>query len=145
MSLTRKREIKFRAWIKSVNAMSDWDTILKECDRFSLLYDPNFELMQFTGLKDKNGKEIYEGDIVRFKHGEQNKDEFYEKVEVVSFWRGSFCLGSNSLHDWYTDKDGNINERLSHFQQTINRIDFYYRDFDLGVIGNIYENKDLLK
>lgn len=100
---------------------------------------------EFTGLLDKHGKEIYERDIVKFKHGEQNKDKFYEKIETVSFWRGSFCLGSNSLHDWYTDKDGNISERLSHFQQTINRIDFYYRDFDIEVIGNIYEHSHLLK
>jgi len=139
------KEIKFRAWIKSVNAMSDWDTILKECDRFSLLNDDNFELMQFTGRKDKNGNDIYEGDVVRFKHGEQEKKEFYEQVETVSFWRGSFCLGSTSLHDWNTDKDGNISERLSHFQQTINRIDFYYRDFELEIIGNIHQNKELIE
>jgi uncharacterized phage protein (TIGR01671 family) len=55
------REIKFRAWIKDSERMNYSFTILENP------YIPNDEvvLMQYTGLKDKNGKEIYEGDIIR--------------------------------------------------------------------------------
>lgn len=115
------REIKFRTWIKSVNAMSDWDTILKECDRFSLLHDPNFELMQFTGLKDKNDKEIFEGDVIKM--WPTDEPDIVE-VAIIDFVDGAFCATF--------DDEGTDSELLVDLKP-------------LEIIGNIYENKELLK
>lgn len=72
---------------------------------------------QFTGLKDKNGKEIYEGDII----------ENVEKWEII-FDKGCFC--SRLLDVKYLEEKTYIALRA-------------IRDYE--IIGNIYENSELLK
>lgn len=107
------REIKFRIWDK-INRM--WLRCFN-VNLFDIGDLPNVELMQYTGLKDKNGKEIYEGDIVILNDAEE------ENRCVVKYKYGSYIL-----------VDGDLRENLSNVE-----------DRFLEVIGNIYENKNLLE
>ena len=79
--------------------------------------DEEVKLMQYTGVKDKNGKEIYEGDIVILNDAEE------ENKCIVKYKYGSYIL-----------VDGDLRENLSNVEAKF-----------LEVIGNIYENKKLLE
>lgn len=115
------REIKFRVWEENIKQMfynagivNDELYLMLDGIGFDVVGDyREFKLMQFTGLKDKNGKEIYEGDIVR--HATD------EGIYKVIFEDGGFYVKNLFEYDF----------------QTIN-------EYPLEVIGNIYENPELL-
>jgi uncharacterized phage protein (TIGR01671 family) len=135
------REIKFRVWDKELNIMSyDNDDLLvmflgKDiCVAYDTPADngeiKHYELMQYIGLKDKNGKEVYEGDIVKFMDEETiYSDCGYEYNEFINTGKIIF---NKELMGWdITNRNMDL-EEIWHYSEYIE------------VIGNIYENPELL-
>lgn len=107
------RQIKFRAWTNTEMTTSDKYESMSE-----FWYDcKDCKIMQFTGLLDKNGKEIYEGDIVFDEDG-----EFSKTCKIEWHNENAQFVG--------VDIDG-----LGGFQM---------EEIDGEIIGNIYENPELL-
>lgn len=113
------RTIKFRAWngreMFNVDVLAispcTWDCPDYGKRGVSLAYQPHIKVMQFTGLHDKNGKEIYEGDIVKTYSGE---------IGEIVFRNGMFQRKINNK--WGQDLT-----------------------YPVLIIGNIYENTELLE
>lgn len=87
------REIKFRAWDDGVMIYSDKNASDELYERLRYFFHRIREdaiLMQYTGLKDKNGKEIYEGDLL--KTDDVNLDLVYGDISDVQFHNGSFYI-----------------------------------------------------
>ena len=83
------KEIKFRFWDKANNVMIDMHA-MEYFARTETRNQKRFELMQFTGLKDKNGKEIFEGDIVKYRSREGYENRNCRKV--VEWKDGGFNI-----------------------------------------------------
>ncbi|MGG0619241.1 YopX family protein [Bacillus altitudinis] len=130
------REIKFRAWYGSKLGMM---TPSFNGDINEIFAQKHGDYMQFTGLKDCNGVEIYEGDIIHCVHWFFNGDEIEEHFTAsVGFRDGSFTL-ENIKSRYYSDFTGEENGKGICWIGDIN-----YCEEDYEVIGNIYENPELL-
>jgi len=123
-------EIKFRKW--DGNAMVYMPGVyLEGAAQFFDLLHPTDELMQFTGLKDKNGKEIFEGDVLEFSVFDCNGLDTQYKG-VVKFAEGEWQIWESDGNEYY-GSDGAFPLWWSHQQ-----------DDEMEVIGNIHENPELL-
>lgn len=130
------REIKFRAWdylrkIMLYQGVHFSDLSFVKGEFKPVLYNSiednwnwyknKTDLMEYTGLKDKNGKEVYEGDIV---YCESNIPHILINITgIVKFLNGSWVISIGGL--------GNQ--------------DLYSYGVDIEKLGNIYENPEILK
>lgn len=98
------REIKFRAWHNLAKEMFFLEGLIEFHN--GILPQGNGVIQQFTGLTDCNGKEVYEGDIVKY-----DFEPCGEQTGVFQFLNGWFCLkGSNNWRPTKFEVIGNIFE-----------------------------------
>lgn len=140
------REIKFRAWDKKEKLMFFIDKPNYGCEyqvwEFKVDFRQNeeienrlrwyvesddWEIMQYTGLKDKNGKEIYEGDII-IEEIVNNSLKTEKETKIVFWFKSQSCFKLKSLdnknHYWLLNFGGSLQPVYE-------------------IIGNIYENPEL--
>jgi len=131
--MTKQREIKYKAWnlvdygepkdyfYQPANTMVDWKTIQGNKNKWfnESEFGKKFILLQYTGLTDKHGKEIYEEDIVNY----MGKNLIVEWSECR--WAFVYPNNEDVLDGFY--------------------VHTYKLNKKMEVIGNIYENKNLLK
>lgn len=132
-----KREIKFRAWDKKDKVMVDvasmnfWPngvlSVLEDFDDAEPQFADSYELMQFTGLHDKNGREIYEGDVVRYTAWHDGKPAGAIQGEVV--YDGDLGMASFNI---LLDRDGEIDRAV-------------LPAIGVEIMGNVHENPELLE
>lgn len=119
-----QREIKFRVWDTYRNKMIKWDELQSDSNYLCLMvFDGNgyrTRAMQYTGLKDKNGLEIYEGDIVI--------PQTFTNAKYRVYW-------SQERLQWSIINTSNVSKESG--RALINNSTLY------KVIGNIYENQEL--
>ena len=133
-----KREIKFRVWDHNTDTMMipdnfefldgeiDWIEAVREAGPQSGIdgYPGQFDVMQYIGLRDKNGRSIYEGDIVKMHQVMLSPDDKIGWVEYTAQYGYSIRFGNRRCRqsDWAND-EGTKYE----------------------VIGNIWENPELME
>lgn len=130
--MSQNREIKFRAWSKVNGQMIDGDMLFinDESDGGScsinetiINIQKNYELMQYSGLKDKNGVEIFEGDIIDCIVIDDHQT--YRNTCGVYYNHDGFCVMFYYGHE--------------PFEHSLTVCD------SIEVLGNIHQNKELIK
>lgn len=122
-----------KIWLEGVDLFyhkGKWFETFRDVEDYTPFDDTEIEVVQFAGLHDKNGKKIYEGDIVTAFEDTFSKDDM--QIRVVKLYDGGFRM-------LYVDKEDGVADW--HDGHTVDKI----LSEKIEIIGNIYENPELLE
>lgn len=126
-----KRIIKFKFWLGHTKKMT-YEHSLIEIGNTAWDFTDDIIPLQYIGRTDKNGKEIYEGDIVRW--DDESNGEYWRVAKVVINPDIQFVIVKNTLHELST-----------RFPDTFHFGSFIYTgNGQLEIVGNIYQHPELL-
>lgn len=146
---------RFRAWDKEFKEMVQVDALVFDEQVIKATYKngnvvkedlKNYVLMQSTGLKDKNGKEIYEGDILKFNDEwdeycyEGYVDGVFEGVNYVEIEKETTCFGFGKTKIPESSLFNLVNDEHLTFKELITDT-----SFEFEIIGNIHTNPELVE
>ena len=136
------REIKCRAWDKQTRNWCELYTVDNAVEWYNRkhsifrgFFDRHIILMQYTGLKDKNGKEIYEGDIIA------HKGKYHTVIGQILFGKIPSNREVGGDQGFYIEWQNNGANEWDNWW----RHDMYYWTEQVEVIGNIHDNSELLE
>ena len=118
---------KFKVWDTLNKVMKDWNYVVSQLDITDVFGNKRFIPLQWTGLKDKNGNEIYNGDVVIAEYFNHSKASTFIK-QIVSFEKGTFTLKSQEIE----------------LEMTRQNVPIHWAD-TIEIIGNIHQNPELIK
>lgn len=124
------RAIKFRAWYAPEKTMWDWNSMLSELSSWDKPFEStaDWKVMQFTGLKDRDGMDIYEGDIVEWTHALGDPKACDSGKGAIHFHYGVFHTGNiDPLGNQFNGSGYPTNASI-----------------EMTVIGNVHQNPELL-
>lgn len=152
------REIKFRAWEKNMKEIIpvyqiDFEKRMINTESAWRFFN-EIKLMEYTGLKDKNGKDIYEGDILHVFEDSHYGGEYHAPIEWIHYendgeeWAffGTVCLKVKEIKHY----NPNVNTIFTRgfltrrYGSCIELSEMTSRNYSIQVVGNIYENPELI-
>ena len=133
------RELKFRAWNKHLKVMKANIHLLDNCNEY--FNNDNQDVMQYTGLKDKNGLDIYEGDVVRILYTDW-PSQSAEKNGRYSMSLGEYKASISSI-GWIVFEYCRFGVRFSN-DGICGFVD-PGKHGEIEVIGNVWKNPELLQ